>query len=333
MSEPARATPAIGDALSEARRKTQRPQPRPGPTGMLGLQRLAGNAAVNALMAAKTKAPGEEATGKIDSALTEMRGSDPVIATVEAGLKAAEAAGVPVQLEGPKPPASALAVTTTGFGPEAVAPPRPARPPKPVAPGNALGKASAKAGGAAHGGASRGGGAAGPAAASPGAVASAGATALSSDQLNQPPVPPSHIAPEHDPAFQQVAGGVKRVAADKRAHPPAASQAQQAQGAALAPSDDAAGQAKAAKVDTMDSQQAGSFDKKAFIAAVKAAIEAKSPKNLKEAETARRAKPIRSRARSKALSARANRTRRKTSRALPRPRRTRPRRSPNLSLR
>ena len=127
---------------------------------------------------------------------------------------------------------------------------------------------------------------AGPAAASPGAVASAGATALSSDQLNQPPVPPSHIAPEHDPAFQQVAGGVKRVAADKRAHPPAASQAQQAQGAALAPSDDAAGQAKAAKVDTMDSQQAGSFDKKAFIAAVKAAIEAKSPKNLKEAESA-----------------------------------------------
>ena len=231
MSEPARER-LIGDALSEARRKTQRPQPRPGPTGMLGLQRLAGNAAVNALMAAKTKAPGEEATGKIDSALTEMGGSDPVIATVEAGLKAAEAAGVPVQLEAPKPPASALAVTTTGFGPEAVAPPWPARPPKPVAPGNALGKASAKAGGAAHGGASRGGGAAGPAAASPGAVASTGATALSSDQLNQPPVPPSHIAPEHDPAFQQVAGGVKRVAADKRAHPPAASQAQQAQGAA-----------------------------------------------------------------------------------------------------
>ena len=39
------------------------------------------------------------------------------------------------------------------------------------------------------------------------------------------------------------------------------------------PSDDVAGQAKAAKVDTMDAQQAGSFDKKAFIAAVKTAIE------------------------------------------------------------
>ena len=34
----------------------------------------------------------------------------------------------------------------------------------------------------------------------------------------------------------------------------------------------------------MDAQQAGSFDKKAFIAAVKAAIEVKSPKTLKEAD-------------------------------------------------
>ncbi len=43
-------------------------------------------------------------------------------------------------------------------------------------------------------------------------------------------------------------------------------------------------QAKAAKVDTMDAQRPGTFDKKAFIAAVKAAIEAKSPKTLKEAD-------------------------------------------------
>ena len=34
----------------------------------------------------------------------------------------------------------------------------------------------------------------------------------------------------------------------------------------------------------MDAQQPGAFDKKAFIAAVKAAIEAKSPKTLKEAD-------------------------------------------------
>src|SRR5262249_8494468 len=65
---------------------------------------------------------------------------------------------------------------------------------------------------------------------------------------------------------------------------PAASKAGEAQDAALAPTDDLAGQAKAAKVDTMDAQRPGSFDKKAFIAAVKAAIEAKSPKTLKEAD-------------------------------------------------
>src|SRR5262249_33245771 len=64
----------------------------------------------------------------------------------------------------------------------------------------------------------------------------------------------------------------------------AASKAKEAQDAALAPTDDVTGQAKAAKADTMDAQQAGSFDKKAFIAAVKTAIEAKSPKTLKEAD-------------------------------------------------
>ncbi|QNE21553.1 hypothetical protein F1D05_31070 [Kribbella qitaiheensis] len=79
-------------------------------------------------------------------------------------------------------------------------------------------------------------------------------------------------------------GNVKGFAKAKRAHPPAALKAKEAQGAALAPTDDLSGQAKAAKADTMDAQQAGTFDKKAFIAAVKTAIEAKSPKTLKEAD-------------------------------------------------
>ena len=77
---------------------------------------------------------------------------------------------------------------------------------------------------------------------------------------------------------------MKGFAAAKRAHPPAAAKAKEAQDAAVAPSDDLAGQAKAAKADTMDAQQPGTFDKKAFIAAVKTAIEAKSPKTLKEAD-------------------------------------------------
>ncbi len=90
--------------------------------------------------------------------------------------------------------------------------------------------------------------------------------------------------PEEDPAFAQVTGNVKGFAKAKKAHPPAASKAKEAQDAALPPTDDLAGQAKAAKVDTMDAQQPGTFDKKAFIAAVKTAIEAKSPKTLKEAD-------------------------------------------------
>ncbi|RXZ47043.1 hypothetical protein, partial [Agromyces binzhouensis] len=107
---------------------------------------------------------------------------------------------------------------------------------------------------------------------------------LTADKLLLPPVAPTGVTPAEDPAFARVAGGVRSFAAAKRAHPPAASKAKEAQDAAVAPSDDLAGQAKAAKADSMDAQQPGTFDKKAFIAAVKSAIEAKSPKTLKEAD-------------------------------------------------
>jgi hypothetical protein len=50
----------------------------------------------------------------IDAALREVRRDEPVIDTVEKGLQAAKAARVPVDLEGVKPPPSALAVTRTG---------------------------------------------------------------------------------------------------------------------------------------------------------------------------------------------------------------------------
>ncbi|MGA8247572.1 MAG: hypothetical protein WB797_11760, partial [Nocardioides sp.] len=107
---------------------------------------------------------------------------------------------------------------------------------------------------------------------------------LSGEQLLQPPVRPPGDEPAGDPAFTHVTKNVKAFAKAKRAHPPAAAKAKEAQAAALAPTDDLSGQAKAAKADTMDAQQAGTFDKKAFIASVKAAIEAKSPKTLKEAD-------------------------------------------------
>ncbi|BCW71114.1 hypothetical protein [Arthrobacter sp. NicSoilB8] len=272
-------------ALAGGRARTGRPAGTAvGPNAFLALQRLAGNAAVGALVAAKLKSPAEQAATEIDAALKEIRRDEPAIATVEKGLKAAKAVGVPVELEGPKPPAAALAVTKTGFGPGSVPAKKPVPPPKPVPAVSPLGKAAAaKVGG--QGKDVAGGKALGPApaggAAAPAIMAPA---ALPADKLFQPPVAPSPVRPDEDPAFTRVTGSIKGFARAKKAHPPAASKAREAQGAALPPTDDVAGQAKAAKVDTMDAQQPGTFDKQGFIAAVKAAIEAKSPKTLEEAD-------------------------------------------------
>ena len=105
---------------------------------------------------------------------------------VEKGLKAAKAAGVPVDLEGMRPPASALAVTSTGFGPGNVPAKKPVPPPKKVPAVSPLGRAGAKR--AAPGGQGKagakpeaGGGAGGAAAQAP--------AALAADALLQPPVP------------------------------------------------------------------------------------------------------------------------------------------------
>ncbi|WP_211294030.1 phage tail protein [Lentzea kentuckyensis] len=239
----------VTGALTDAKRKTG-PGPAVGPHALLALQRDAGNAAVGALMAAKQKQPD---AAHVDAALKEVRRGEPDIDVVEKGLREAQSAGVPVTLEGPKPPASALAVTTTGFGPNAVQPKKPTPPAKPVPAKSKLGTAGAR-----------------PAAKSGGAQAKPAAA---------PAVPAPAAA---DPAFTQVTEKVKGFAAAKKAHPPAAAKAKEAQDAAQAPADDLAGQAKASKVDSMDAQQAGSFDKQAFIAAVKTAIEAKSPKTLQE---------------------------------------------------
>ena len=276
---------AMTDALAAGRQRATGGAAAPGRGGaLLALQREAGNAAVSALLAARLRWPGDDAIVEIDGALVELRRDEPDVERVERGLKQAKAAGIPVDLEGMKPPASALAVTVTGFGPSAVAAKKPVPPPKPVPPVSPLGKAAAakpKIVGPAPAGAAF---APAPAAAGGGPVAGVAAPRLTPDKLLRPPVPPPGVKPAQDAAFSQVKGNVKGFAAAKRAHPPAASKAKEAQGAAVAPSDDLAGQAKAAKADTMDAQQPGTFDKKAFIAAVKTAIEAKSPKTLKEAD-------------------------------------------------
>jgi hypothetical protein len=279
MTESVRTVRPVNDALVETRHRTERPQQAGTPAALIGLQRAAGNAAVNALLTGKVKTPG---ASEIDAALQEMRHDEPAVDIVEKGLKTAKSVGVPVELEGPKPPASALAVNITGFGPNVVAPKKPVPPAKPVPAKSRLGTAAAKPVTRTGGGGAVAGLEAAPA---PVGVEPAGPVApLSADQLMQPPAAPRSIVPERDPAFSTVTNNVRTFAKDKRAHPPAASKAKEAQDAAHAPTDDVAGQAKAAKVDSMDAQQAGSFDKKAFIAAVKAAIEAKSPKTLKEAD-------------------------------------------------
>ncbi|GAB3425272.1 phage tail protein [Flindersiella endophytica] len=279
----------VGRALADGKRKTADgapPRVISGPNAVLALQRYAGNQAVSALMAAKLRSPAEQQGVEIDTAIRELRRDEPAIDPVEKGLKAAQQTGVPVDLEGTKPPASALAVTKTGFGPSAVPAKQPVPPPKSVAPVSPLGKAGAKAPKPTTGG--------GKAAATPtgaavapapaGGAAPAAPAPLAPDQLLLPPVPPTDVRPDADPAFAQVKGNLKGFAKNKKAHAPATAKAKEAQDAALAPSDDLQGQAKAAKVDTMDAQQPGTFDKKAFIAAVKAAIEAKAPKTLTEAD-------------------------------------------------
>ncbi|MGV9711221.1 deaminase domain-containing protein [Gordonia sp. NPDC003424] len=277
MSESARAAGPVTDALAEGRRRAEPVRPPAGPAALAALQRAAGNAAVDALLLGKFRAPGRS---EIDGALREIRKDEPAIDVVEKGLKAARDVGVPVELEGPKPPASALAVVKTGFGPGAVPPKKPVPPPKPTPDKSPLGKAAAAP--AKHVG--PGSGAKTTAAPAPTVGAARGLKPLSADQLTRPPVPPAPMPPGRDPAFTAVTSNVTAFAKAKRAHPPAASKAKEAQDAALPPTDDIAGQAKAAKVDSMDAQPAGTFDKKAFIAAVKAAIEAKSPKTLTEAD-------------------------------------------------
>jgi len=69
-----------------------------------------------------------------------------------------------------------------------------------------------------------------------------------------------------------------------KAHQPAAAAAAGAQAAAAPPANDTASQAAAAQVDEMGRQQPGTFDRTAFIAAVKRAIDAAAPKNLEEAD-------------------------------------------------
>ena len=99
-----------------------------------------------------------------------------------------------------------------------------------------------------------------------------------------PPVPPPAADPKADPKFTAVTGTVRTGAQQLKKHAPPSQEVGKAQAAAKGPSDDKAGQAKAAQVEKMAAAKPGGFDKAAFIAAVKKAIAAAAPKNLDEAD-------------------------------------------------
>src|SRR5260370_4384807 len=99
----------------------------------------------------------------------------------------------------------------------------------------------------------------------------------------EPPVA-APATPQQDPKFVAVEQKIGQTAKQEKQHPPAKAKAAEAQAAAQGPPNDVASQAAQKQVDKMDQQKPGEFDKKAFIAAVKKAIDASAPKNLEEAD-------------------------------------------------
>ncbi|MFJ5548486.1 hypothetical protein [Streptomyces sp. NPDC093225] len=103
-------------------------------------------------------------------------------------------------------------------------------------------------------------------------------------RLEALPAPPGGLSPATDPRFKKVALDLRTKKAALAAHPTAASQAKAAQDAARPPADDKEAQAKQAQAAEMGAATPGAFDKAAFVAAVSAAIAAKAPKTLDEAD-------------------------------------------------
>jgi hypothetical protein len=100
----------------------------------------------------------------------------------------------------------------------------------------------------------------------------------------EPPAKPLPKAPEDDPRFTAVAGKIHQIAAREKKHPPPKSKAAEAQAAAEPPQNERLSKAAAAQVETLSRQKPGTFDKKAFMTAVRQAIEAATPRSLEEAD-------------------------------------------------
>jgi hypothetical protein len=99
-----------------------------------------------------------------------------------------------------------------------------------------------------------------------------------------PPAPPTRAAPHEDPAFQQVKGRITGHAQKLKKHPPASAEVKKAQAAAVPPANDKEAKAKTHQAEKMSAAKPGEFNRDAFIAAVKKAIDAASPKTLDDAD-------------------------------------------------
>lgn len=99
-----------------------------------------------------------------------------------------------------------------------------------------------------------------------------------------PPVVLPPVPPARDPKFNATTAKVRQSAEREKKHASAPTRAAATQASAVGPPNEVASQAKAAQVEKMSAQESGVFDKKAFVAAVRAAVEAATPKNVDEAE-------------------------------------------------
>jgi hypothetical protein len=99
-----------------------------------------------------------------------------------------------------------------------------------------------------------------------------------------PPAPVVSPDPQSDPKFKVLAGKVNQEATRQKRHPSGKSKAAEAGAAAQGPTDEVEGKASAAKVEGLAQQKPKGFDRAAFIAAVHAAIEKATPKNMEEVD-------------------------------------------------
>ncbi len=129
--------------------------------------------------------------------------------------------------------------------------------------------------------------AAAPATAAPGLATTAPSPASASPQAASPPAPEAAAErrdPADEPDIKAFTARARAVGATAAAHQPAAEGAAGAQAAAEPPANELAGQAAANQVAVMGEQEPGAFDERAFIAAVRSAIEAATPATLEDAD-------------------------------------------------